>query len=350
MNRAQRRAQATRRPSDEESGLPDAARRWIAERLLAGDEQRAIVQRLFELGTPPTVTKSEIERALANPYYKEAEVLRDRVAKRDWILSAQARLAAIDGDLDGVEVAERLDPDTFFRDYYAKQRPVLIAGLIDHWPAMEEWGLDYFGARLPDASVSVQTRRESSSAYEIEAPTHREQRPLAEILAALRSGIATNDFYVTAGNSEHNRAALAPLWEDVGTIPGYLSDEPGRDGFFWMGPKGTVTPFHHDLTNNLLMQIRGRKQVTMAPAAETPRMRNARHCFSGWSGPDEIAAAPEAERPRTLSCIIEPGQTLFIPVGWWHHVVGLDTTIGMSFTNFARDNDFYSDYRCYGAV
>ena len=44
---------------------------------------------------------------------------------------------------------------------------------------------------------------------------------------------------------------------------------------------------------------------------------------------------------------IGPGDLLFLPVGWWHHVRGLDTSITMTFTNFVFDNDFYSIYKTY---
>ena len=59
----------------------------------------------------------------------------------------------------------------------------------------------------------------------------------------------TNDFYLTANNNSSNRKVLPELWDDIGRLPEYLqADQPS--GFFWMGPAGTVTPFHHDLTNN----------------------------------------------------------------------------------------------------
>ena len=155
---------------------------------------------------------------------------------------------------------------------------------------------------------------------------------------------------MTANNGGHNRTALAPLWDDIGQIDGYLDQESAQDGFFWMGPKGTVTPFHHDLTNNLLVQVRGRKKVTLVPSWDVPLMRNAVHCYSGWSGPDEIADLPDASRPTLIHCTIEEGQTLFIPVGWWHHVVGFDVTISLSFTNFTRPNNFADAYTTYGQV
>jgi len=170
------------------------------------------------------------------------------------------------------------------------------------------------------------------------------------MLARLRSEAESNDFYMTANNHAHNRRALAELWDDVGDIPGYLVPVPGFDGFLWIGPKGTITPWHHDLTNNLLLQIAGTKRVRLVSSNDTPLMRNSRHCFSDWKT-DDLPPGPAAPgRPQVLECDIGPGEMLFLPVGWWHHVEACDITIGMSFTNFAADNDFYSHYASQGAL
>jgi hypothetical protein len=37
---------------------------------------------------------------------------------------------------------------------------------------------------------------------------------------------------------------------------------------------------------------------------------------------------------------LHPGEALFIPVGWWHHVRALDISINVSFLNFPFPNHY----------
>jgi hypothetical protein len=41
---------------------------------------------------------------------------------------------------------------------------------------------------------------------------------------------------------------------------------------------------------------------------------------------------------------LNPGEVLFLPVGCWHFVEGLDISVTVSFTNFLWDNDFTAEY------
>lgn len=331
-------------PSGAAVPVNDDLRLRIAEDLLLGADRDVLVQQLVSSGIRVQMAELEVERAEKSPYFRGAARLRARLAKREWLLANQARLSA---NITEVPRRHALGAHAFFADFYHAHQPVLLSGLIDHWPAREKWSLDYLQAKHGFALIRAQWERESDPDYELNSIAHGETRPFAEFLGKLRT--PNNDVYMTANNHEHNRRTLSALWDDVADIPGYLAPVPGRDGFLWMGPKGTITPWHHDLTNNLLLQIAGTKRVLLAASHDIALMRNTRHCFSGWAGEKLEPGPATADRPKILSVDIMPGEILFIPVGWWHHVEALDVTIGMSFTNFAADNDFYSHYASYEA-
>lgn len=328
------------------AALDVAQRRQLAERLLAGESPEAVLAALVRAGAPFAAVQAELEAAANHPYLQAAGLLQARLAKRDWLLEARAKLERMQPS----EVArrDRLSPEDFFRDHYTTLTPVVLTGLTDHWRG-RAWSLERLAA-LGNPEIEVQWAREGDPEFELNSIAHKKRMRWRDVLALLADDPDTNDFYVTANNSGLNRKALAMLWADVGDIPGYLGPSPLGDGFFWMGPRGTVTPWHHDLTQNLLVNMVGTKRVALVSPAETHRMQNHRHCFSRFGADATLAGVPEPERPRVLTVDIGPGEILFLPVGWWHHVTGLSLTIGMSFTNFVWDNDFSSFYTTEGAL
>jgi hypothetical protein len=314
----------------------DALRTEIARLLLSGMPARQVIARIASRGVPGGLAEAEVTRAERSPYLAGADRLQGQATKLGWVLANQTKLAA-----GPVPRLSGLSPQAFHDGFWRANRPVVLSGLIDHWPA-RTWSFAALSARLGAALVEVQDNREADRDYEIAKDRHATRLPLASIIARITEGGSSNDFYVTAYNNRHNRAALAPLWADFGSLPGWLA---GEGGFVWMGPQGTITPFHHDLTNNLLVQLVGSKRVKLVPPGATPMMRNHLHCFSQWRG-EELPAGPGDEtRPPVEEVEIGPGDALFLPVGWWHHVEGLAPHIGLSFTNFVWDNDFYSHYR-----
>jgi hypothetical protein len=327
--------------------LDDVQKQRIAEKLLAGEPAEAILAGLARAGISPTVARAEIDAAAAHPYLKAAALLQARLAKRDWLLESRARLER--QGLPEIPRRNALSPDSFFTEHYTTLTPVVLTGLTEDWPG-RAWSLETLAAKVGNPEIEVQMDREADADFELNSIAHKRRMRWHDILARLADNPDTNDFYVTANNSGQNRKALDPLWRDVGQLPGYLGPSHLGDGFFWMGPKGTVTPWHHDLTQNLLVNMVGTKRVALVSPAETHRMRNHRHCFSRFGADATLSAVPAAERPRVLTVDIGPGEILFLPVGWWHHVTGLSLTIGMSFTNFVWPNDFTSFYRTEGEL
>lgn len=318
-------------------------RRWIAENLMLGSPPPALTAVLTSNGISAAEAHNEIQAALHSPYLQGARRLANRVAKRDWVLNIQSQLNRL-GD-DGIPRRERLSGDEFLQQHYRTNRPVIITGMLEHFAARSKWNLDYFAQRFSDRMVEVQFGRNADPQYELNSIAHKRQIPFGEYVGMVRDCGSSNDFYMTANNDSKNRESLKELWEDVGTLPEYLNESGSGSGFFWFGPKGTITPFHHDLTNNFMSQILGRKRVKLIAPCDLPKVYNQRHCFT-----DIDAKAVDLKRFPAMTGVtihdveLAPGEILFLPVGWWHHVEALDTSVTLASTNFRWNNDFYTSY------
>mmetsp|Transcript_8415 Transcript_8415/g.15881 ORF Transcript_8415/g.15881 Transcript_8415/m.15881 type:complete len:302 (+) Transcript_8415:98-1003(+) len=117
---------------------------------------------------------------------------------------------------------------------------------------------------------------------------------------------------------------------------------------FWFGPRGCVSPLHYDPLDNLLMQFVGRKNVVLFPPMrlkDTPPVVDdddvdwhyAGHDGQQYNTSPVDIINPDIEKyplfkkaPMAIECQIEPGDILYIPSKWWHHVTSLDTTISVN--------------------
>ncbi|HEV7311346.1 cupin-like domain-containing protein [Sphingopyxis sp.] len=319
----------------------------LAEGLAAGEDDAVLHARLVAAGVSAAAAKYEVDRLAKDPMAAMLRRQAARMAKQGWLLTNQERLAR---EAEGGFALDTLDnpgPGAFYRHHYEANRPAKLTGLIDHWPALSRWSLDHFAKVAGDAVVEAQVERERDPDYELAKDDHRRLVRFGELIEWLRGDTPSNDIYLTAYNSGTNAAALAPLWDDMAPIA-LLDGTRPRDGFFWLGPRGTLTPWHHDLTNNLLVQVMGRKRVRMAPPWAFARMRNSRHCFSDWGNEALPAGHGDSAVPPVLETVIGPGEAIFLPVGWWHQIEALDLSASMSFTSFRRPNAHVEDYVSWG--
>lgn len=318
-------------------------RSWIAENLMLGSHPSALMPVLQQAGIAEPLARREIELALHSPYLAGAVRLSNRLAKRDWVIDIQRKL----NQLRSPEIPRRdkLSAQQFLDEYYATNQPVIITGMLDDWPALRKWSPAYFREHYAQREVEVQFGREADAQYEMNSVAHKRKMAFGEYASLVESSGTTNDFYMTANNNSQNRQALRELWDDIGQLPEYLKQEGVPTGFLWFGTAGTVTPFHHDLTNNFMAQVKGRKRLRIMAACEVARVYNQRHCFTPVDGRViDLQRYPLMADVQVRECVLAPGEILFLPVGCWHFVEALDISLTVAFTNFKWDNDFYSKY------
>lgn len=301
---------------------------------------------------PPARTPHE-PRPVATPAADGAAPTHDAdrqwaLAKAEWVMETMARQHALSEAASGIYRVSGVLPQDFLDDFFAPMRPVILTDFATDWPARALWTPDYLCARLGAVEVEFQDGRSADARFELDKDTHRRRIAFDRLVRAAATGQG-NDFYLTAYNASSNAAALLPLHEDLGAAPGILTHAQGdAAGMLWLGPAGTFTPLHHDLTNNLLVQLVGRKRVVMASPLETPKLANRTHVFSALGDVTapaiDLALYPRAHGLRLLDVVLEPGEALFLPVGWWHQVHSLDFSVSATYTNFVWTNEAWSDH------
>ncbi len=339
---------------------------WIAENIVQGSPPHDLLAVLIQHGAEESVALREIQAAVDSPYLQRLkhnamqiaaqtapiqqkpqalQSVDQQLAKRDWVLNIYRKLNRLNPTGSVIERKHQLSREEFFSQYYLLNRPVIITGVMDDWAALTRWTLPFLKAEYGDKTIEVQLKRETNSEYELDKDQHRSTMNFGDYIDQIATGTVTNDYYITANNNSGNRQALAGLWSDIGSLSTYLATDMPDSGFFWFGPAGTRTPFHHDLTNNFMAQVVGRKLIRLMPACELPNVYNHFHCFSQVDGfAVDYERFPLMQNAQILECVLHPGEILFLPVGCWHYVQSLDISITMSFINFWLDNDFNSFY------
>lgn len=272
------------------------------------------------------------------------------LARRDWLLDTLGGLRALSERESGLyRYDEPVDPAAFLDDHYAANRPCILGGVAEDWPARRRWTPEYLARMLGGVPVEYQGGREGAADFERRKDRHKRVLPFDEFLALATAPDAGNDLYLTAYNSAANRIALDPLVGDLGRIDTLLVHRDRADeGMPWIGPAGSFTPLHHDLTNNLLVQLVGRKHIVMAPSIDTPKLSNDHFVFSAIGDLTDPALDrarhPLAHRARLFNFVLEPGDALFIPIGWWHQVRALDFSVSYTYTNFRWPNHWHETF------
>jgi ribosomal protein L16 Arg81 hydroxylase len=314
---------------------------WILENLMLDVAPDAVIERLVsEGGIDDEFARRAVTAAAAQAAVNVGRSIASRLKKTETLLSIVQELAqAIPHD--SVDERRDIDASTFFAEYYSRNRPLVLREAVRHWPALYKWCPRHFAECYGSAPITITANRQSDLHYEINSRSHMTRTTMFDFVAMLEAGGHTNDYYLVANNHVLQTAPLAPLLEDIGGVCGLLDPRSRQDRtFLWFGPAGTVTPLHHDKTNLLMGQVLGRKRVILYPTAAIRHMHNVIGVYT--------AADPENPEnlPIDLSGVpvfvvtLFPGDVLFVPFAWWHHVRALDVSITVSMDNFIFRNDF----------
>lgn len=227
-----------------------------------------------------------------------------------------------------VERREMPSLDVFQREYARACRPVILTDVVRKW---ELGALSPERLRADCGSQQIVPRVGDYVSTAFTARRAYVQMSLADYLELIFKPHAPGDLPPYLGNNPLSDTLLG----HIEYPPFFTSSACGRPSM-WLGPGGTITPLHRDLVDNALAQVFGRKSLLLF----SPEQSRFLYPSSGSElidGSPVDPAQPDFQRfplfaeARGIPCVLEPGEMLFLPAGWFHHVRSLTPSLSINF-------------------
>lgn len=234
--------------------------------------------------------------------------------------------------------------DELIDKFLVKDEPVIITGFCTGMPWWPDAGNPEFWEQFGGAKAILAFRKNHDSA------SYDKDWKLC---------ISTIGFFF----KHHNRNKLMTLYNSPrALIPGLrnIISSPvpnnclGQGGSFWVGCQGLIAhmhidgalqvdSFHPQLSANLNLQLSGRKRWVIAHPQHSAHLNPAgisghgeevdypRALVSPWDGGNILETVPAAGNVKFYECVLEEGEMLLIPTGWWHGIYYIEDSINLNF-------------------
>lgn len=216
-----------------------------------------------------------------------------------------------------IAYAENITASEFRESYLLPNRPVVIKDLAASWPALKKWTPEYFSRQY--GSLQVKVFDSSFGRAGTSYMSSLRKVPFREYLDLWRTG--SGELRLFAFNIFWQAPELRQdiLWPDI--TKGFSK----KFVFMFFGCKGSVTQLHYDpdMPHILHTVLHGKKRVVLFPNEQSKNLY--KHPFNTRSYVDvdnpDFSKFPRLKYVTGYQTLLHPGETLFMPSGYWHHMV-----------------------------
>ncbi|HVV04374.1 MAG TPA: cupin-like domain-containing protein [Puia sp.] len=237
--------------------------------------------------------------------------------------------------LQAVDRVDTISPEDFRENYYNPMKPLVIRNLSKDWPATTKWNWDFFKSIVGHVEVGLYNNIKSDAYTPIN--TADDYMKFGDYIDMIRKGPAQWRIFLF-NIFEHAPQITTDFEWPEHLMKGFVKRYP----MLFVGGKGSITHMHFDidLSHIIHTQFGGRKRVLLFPFEEQHKLYrkpfevlsfvNFEHYFDARDNKLEMDRYPALKLAKGYEVILDHGDTLFMPAGYWHHMEYLDSGFAMS--------------------
>ncbi len=236
--------------------------------------------------------------------------------------------------LQPVDTVDTISPQDFKKNYYFPQRPLVIRDLAKKWPAYNKWSWDYFKEIVGDQKVGLYNNIKSDAYTPIN--TADDYKTFGEYVDMIKKGPAAWRIFLF-NIFDHAPQLINDFSWPEELMTGFVKKYP----MLFTGGQSSITHMHFDidLSHILHTQFGGRKRILLFRHEEQHKLYRkpfevlSLADFSNYGkneGFPDYEKFPALKHATGYDLVLNPGETLFMPAGYWHHMEYIDSGFAMS--------------------
>ncbi|MGZ3862244.1 MAG: cupin-like domain-containing protein [Bacteroidia bacterium] len=230
--------------------------------------------------------------------------------------------------LQKVDVVQDISPEDFYKRYFKTQTPLVIKGMARNTFAGRWWSLDYFKDTMGDTVVDVYDNKKGNPSS---ANTTADMKmKLSDFINEISSSEKCDLRIFLYNMFKHN-----PQLKKEFPCPKLFEGLLDKIGHMFFGGKNTTVRIHYDIDMSNVMHTHfgGKKRVVLI----APEYSYLLYCLPlntySLIDPDkpDYKRYPGLALVKGYDFIIEPGDSVFIPAGYWHYMTYLEPGFSVSY-------------------
>ncbi len=231
--------------------------------------------------------------------------------------------------LSQIDRVDNISKEDFVKNYLIPRRPLVISKATQNWPALQKWTFEYLKEVVGDKTVPLYDSAKADPAAPINASAA--EMKFADYIDLIQKEPTDLRIFLFDPIKQAPKL-LEDYRSPTDLMGGFLDKYPNM--FF--GGAGSVTFLHYDidLAHIFHTHFNGRKHIKLFDYKWTERL----YCipFATYALEDydidnpDFGKFPALDGIEGQETILEHGETLFMPTGYWHWMKYLDGSFSIS--------------------